>query len=130
MAILTIQPDTGFFGSVAKMLCAPILMSIKALQRPAQDHARATGQRRQRLAFDAETRRTQIYTLQHMGAHYDREFKNYGTAVNKASADTGMAQAATGLERGDQAEFENGLGKTMRARLIRPNLTALLIILM
>jgi hypothetical protein len=72
---------------------------------------------RQQLAFDAETRRTQIYTLQHMGAHYDREFKNYGTAVNKASAETGMAQAATGLERGDQAEFENGLGKTMRARL-------------
>jgi hypothetical protein len=41
-----------------------------------------------------------------MGEHYDREFKNYGTAVNNAGAENAMAGAATALANGDQAEFE------------------------
>jgi hypothetical protein len=109
--------ETGFLqkrGEDAARAYPDVYKSITKLR---EDMRGQLANPRQQLAFDAETRRTQIYTLQHMGAHYDREFKSYGTAVNKASAETGMAQAATGLERGDQAEFENGLGKTMRARL-------------
>jgi hypothetical protein len=109
--------ETGFLqkrGEDAARAYPDVYKSITKLR---EDMRGQLDNPRQQLAFDAETRRTQIYTLQHMGAHYDREFKSYGTAVNKASAETGMAQAATGLERGDQAEFENGLGKTMRARL-------------
>jgi hypothetical protein len=109
--------DTGFLGKRGEDAARAYPNVYKSIIDLRNQMRGQLANDKQRLLFDGETRRTQILTLSHMGGHYEREFKNYATAVNKATAENGMAQAATALERGDQAGFEDGIGKRMKAEL-------------
>jgi hypothetical protein len=111
--------ETGFFqkhGEEATRAYPEIYKNIMKLR---EDMRGQLANPRQQLAFDAETRRTQIYTLQHMGSHYDREFGNYQTAVNKARVDGGLTSAAQAIARDpdDDQGFNLGVGNAMKGFL-------------
>jgi hypothetical protein len=99
------------------MLCAPFPQVSKDINDLRNTMRGQLANDRQRLSFDNESRRYAALATSRMGEHYDREFKNYGTAVNTAGATNAMAGAATALANGDQAEFERQLGENMKFKL-------------
>jgi hypothetical protein len=109
--------DTGFLGKRGENAMRDYNSTYKSIVDLRNTMRGQLANDRQRLAFDNESRRTQILTLSRMGEHYDREFKAYGTAVNHAAALGGMTQAADAQANGDQAGFDAGVAKRMTADL-------------
>lgn len=109
--------DTGFFGKRGEDAMRAFPQVSKDINDLRNTMRSQLANDRQRLSFDNESRRYAALASSRMGEHYDREFKNYGTAVNKAGAENAMAGAATALANGDQAEFERQLGENMKFKL-------------
>lgn len=112
-----IPRDTGFFGKRGEDAMRAFPQVSKDISDLRNTMRNQLANDRQRLSFDNESRRYAALAASRMGDHYDREFKNYGTAVNKAGAENAMAGAATALANGDQTEFERQLGENMKFKL-------------
>lgn len=112
-----IPGDTGFFGKRGEDAMRAFPQVSKDINDLRNTMRSQLANDRQRLSFDNESRRYAALAASRMGDHYDREFKNYGTAVNTAGATNAMAGAATALANGDQAEFERQLGENMKFKL-------------
>jgi hypothetical protein len=88
--------DTGFMGKSGEDAIKAFPEVSTALSK-LRDDIRSTLQNpRQKVQFDAETRRLHAFALEEAGRHYDQQFKVYQGETNKAkyqNATTGLAQA-------------------------------------